>query len=98
MTKKCHKCAACEGSGKFPYELHCQFCNGTGEENNAAKSYVNNHICQCIVNDRKNCPVCKKECHHDTTLAPKQTIDGGYGGISSKPKYKEPKEPEIIIE
>ena len=40
-------------------------------------------ICQCIVLDRKFCPVCNKACHHDTSLNPKQKIDPGYGGMSS---------------
>ena len=29
------------------------------------------HICRCDTLDRRNCPWCKKPCHHDTSLNPK---------------------------
>ena len=67
----------------------CVYCNGTGEWNQAAQSYMQNHICQCIVWDRKFCPICKKECHHDTSLSPKQKIEPGYGGLASAESYRE---------
>jgi len=79
-------CDFCKGVGSSSTNV-CVYCNGTGEWNQAAQAYVKNHICQCIVLDRKFCPVCNKACHHDTSLNPKQTIDPGYGGMSS---------PEII--
>jgi hypothetical protein len=66
----------------FAVTVFCVYCNGTGEWNQAAQAYVKNHICQCIVLDRKFCPVCNKPCHHDTSLNPKQTIDSGHGGMS----------------
>lgn len=74
-------CDFCKGVSSSSYV--CVYCNGTGEWNQAAQAYVKNHICQCIVLDRKFCPVCNKPCHHDTTLNPKQTIDPGYGGMST---------------
>ena len=75
-------CDLCKGSGVF-YSKMCVYCNGTGEWNQAAQAYMKNHICQCILQDRKFCPVCGKACHHDTTLSPKQKIDPGYGGTPS---------------
>ena len=74
-------CDFCKGVGSSSTNV-CVYCNGTGEWNQAAQSYVKNHICQCIVLDRKFCPVCNKPCHHDTSLNPKQTIDSGHGGMS----------------
>ena len=76
-------CDLCKGAGTFGSGM-CVFCNGTGEWNQAAQAYVENHICQCITLDRKFCPVCNKPCHHDTTLNPKQKIDPGYGGTPSR--------------
>jgi hypothetical protein len=74
-------CDFCKGIGSSSSNI-CVYCNGTGEWNKAAQAYVKNHICQCIVLDRKFCPVCNKPCHHDTTLNPKQKIDPGFGGVS----------------
>ena len=86
------KCDLCKGSGTF-LSKPCVYCNGTGEWNQAAQAYLKNHICQCIILDRKYCPVCQKPCHHDTTLSPKQKIDPGYGGMSSPDS---PGGPEIV--
>jgi len=50
------KCVVCKGTGTI--ELlgsQCPFCNGTGESNKLAKSYLDSHICQCIFLDRKQC-------------------------------------------
>ena len=85
-------CDFCKGVGKSSSYV-CVYCNGTGEWNQAAQAYMKNHICQCIVLDRKFCPVCNKTCHHDTSLNPKQKIDPGNGGMSSQESYK----PEIIV-
>jgi RecJ-like exonuclease len=66
------KCAVCQGNGVI--ELlgsECPFCNGTGEPNKPAKAYLDSHICQCIFLDRKRCPLCGKNCHHDTPNKPK---------------------------
>ena len=40
--------------------------NGTGEHTKAAEAFLASHTCQCILLDRKTCPVCGKKCHHDT--------------------------------
>lgn len=72
-------CDFCKGVSSDSTNV-CVYCNGTGEWNQAAQSYVKNHICQCIVLDRKFCPVCNKACHHDTSLSPKQKIVPGHGG------------------
>ena len=71
----------------------CVYCNGTGEWNQAAQSYMQNHICQCIFLDREFCPICNLKCHHDTSLDPKQTIDSGHGGLGAAKST--PKEVEI---
>jgi hypothetical protein len=81
MDMKDDRCDFCKGLGSISSNI-CVYCNGTGEWNQAAQAYVKNHICQCIVLDRKFCPVCNKACHHDTSLNPKQKIDPGYGGMS----------------
>ncbi len=85
-------CDFCQGVGKSSSSV-CVYCNGTGEWNQAAQSYVKNHICQCIVLDRKFCPVCNKSCHHGTSLNPKQKIDPGNGGMSSQESYNT----EIVV-
>ena len=74
-------CVMCDGIGKNQFNEGCTYCNATGEPNNLAEEYLRNHICQCIVWDRKFCPVCKQKCHHDTTHTPKQRIEPGYGGL-----------------
>ena len=94
-------CIVCRKTGQTFDNRICPFCNGTGEPNNMAEEYMRNHICQCIVLDRKFCPICEKICHHDTSLNPKQKIDPGFGGMSSTQKYEEThdaetKEMEII--
>lgn len=85
-------CDFCKGVGKSSSYV-CVYCNGTGEWNAAAQSYLKNHICQCIALDRKFCPICNKSCHHDTSLNPKQKIDPGNGGISVQESYSN----EIMI-
>ena len=35
---------------------------------------LKHHICGCNYADRKNCPWCKKPCHHDASLAPRILI------------------------
>ena len=87
MTQEGNICDVCRGAKD--QRIICPYCNGTGEWNSAAQSYINNHICQCIVLDRKHCPVCNKKCHHDSSGKPKQKIDPGYGGISVKEKYSQ---------
>ena len=92
-------CEVCRGTGKNLFNEACPFCNGTGEWNDAAVSYVKSHICQCIMWDRKNCPICHKVCHHDSTLSPKQVIDDGYGGLGAAKGIVEtetPLEEEVV--
>lgn len=80
-------CAVCTGTGKNMFNEMCTYCNGTGESNSLAKEYLKNHICQCMYWDRKFCPICKKKCHHDSTLSPKQKIEPGYGGMGAISSY-----------
>ena len=64
-------CAVCGGGGRI--ELlgsTCPFCNGTGEPSGQAESYMRSHVCQCIFLDRRRCPLCGRECHHDTPNRP----------------------------
>jgi len=35
---------------------------------------VKHHVCGCNYADGKNCPWCKKSCHHDASLAPRILI------------------------
>jgi len=77
------ECSVCFGTGKNMFNENCTYCNGTSEHNILADEYLKNYICQCITWDRKNCPVCKKVCHHDSSQTPKQKIDPGYGGMSN---------------
>ena len=86
MTEEGNICDMCKGRMQLG-GITCPYCNGTGEWNRAAQAYIENHICQCITFDRKNCPVCNKKCHHSSSLNPKQKIDPGQGGTSVKEKY-----------
>lgn len=90
-------CDVCVGAGKNLFNGPCPYCNGTGEWNDAASAYVKNHICQCIVWDREFCPVCHKECHHDTTVSPKQVIDDGFGGLGAAKSMPKQEEEELIV-
>lgn len=83
MSEDKGNCEVCGGTGKMMHDSTCPYCNGTGEWTQAGMSYKNNHICQCITLDRRFCPICGLECHHDTTLNPKQVIDDGYGGLGA---------------
>ena len=68
-------CGVCKGKGEIELiDSLCPFCNGTGENSSAAESYMKSHICQCILLDRKMCPICGKKCHHDTPHRPKIRI------------------------
>ena len=48
-------------------------CNGI-RESKASEGSLVHHIFGCINTDRRNCPWCKKPCHHDTSLNPKILI------------------------
>jgi hypothetical protein len=52
----------------------CSACTSIREFTTASKDSLPDHICGCINADRKNCPLCKKPCHHDTSLNPKILI------------------------
>ena len=66
------KCVVCRGTGTVEIlGTECPFCNGTGAHSKIAESYFKSHICQCILLDRRTCPLCKKRCHHDTPNKPK---------------------------
>jgi hypothetical protein len=68
-------CAICRKTGDLEsLSIECSFCNGTGEYNKAAESYMKLHPCQCIYLDRKNCSLCGKKCHHSTSNKPKLII------------------------
>ncbi len=65
------KCQICNGTKKTYDMLPCYFCNETGLRNRFAESFMRNHICLCSRWDRKHCPICKKKCHHDSSLKPR---------------------------
>ena len=66
------KCPICKGTGVIALlNSPCSFCNGTGEYTKLAESYYESHTCQCVLLDRKTCPLCGKKCHHDTPNRPK---------------------------
>lgn len=78
-----NSCEMCKGTTKNIFNEACIYCNGTGEWNQAAAAYLKNHICQCINWNRSFCPICKKRCHHDSALSPKQKIDPRYGSMTN---------------
>lgn len=78
MENSSDKCSVCLGKGTIITGNDCPFCNCTGEYNHAAEAYKQNHICQCVFLDRKNCPICGTKCHHNTPNRPKLLIGGGY--------------------
>lgn len=86
-------CNICEGEKTFMGHP-CTYCNGTGEWNQSAESYSKNHICQCIIWGREFCPICNKPCHHTSSATPKQTIDSGFGGMSTMMSVETTEEPE----
>ena len=68
-------CPVCKGRGIIELlRAPCSFCNGTGEYTKLAEVYFASHICQCVLLDRKTCPLCGKKCHHDTPNKPKIEI------------------------
>jgi hypothetical protein len=46
----------------------------TKELTMSSKGLNKHHICGCNYADRKNCPWCKKPCHHDASLGPRVLI------------------------
>ena len=67
-------CEICGGLGSFGTSNMCPFCSGTKESSAASKGLIKHHICGCNYTDRKNCPWCKKPCHHDASLSPRILI------------------------
>ena len=66
------ECPICDGTGAIDLLwAACSFCNGTGESTRSAEAYLKSHVCQCILLDRRTCPLCGKKCHHDTPNRPK---------------------------
>jgi len=63
------RCEICGGLGSFETtDIICPFCGGTKESTSASKGFIEHHICGCNTTDRRNCPWCKKPCHHDASL------------------------------
>lgn len=69
--KTCEICGGTVSSGTT--NAVCSSCTSIREFTTASKTLVD-HICGCINTDRKNCPLCKKPCHHDTSLNPRILI------------------------
>ena len=70
--KACEICGDTVSSGTT--NTICSSCNGIRESTTASKGSPAHHVCGCINTDRRNCPWCKKPCHHDTSLNPKILI------------------------
>ena len=70
--KTCEICGGTVSSGTTG--IVCSACTSIREFATASKGSLPEHICGCISTDRKNCPLCKKPCHHDTSLNPKILI------------------------
>ena len=59
--------------------------------------YKKFHHCECLDFDRENCPICKKKCHHDTELSPKNlTSKDPPPNYASKTKEYKERPMEII--
>lgn len=65
------RCSVCKGTGKNILEGTCHFCGATGRYNRPAASFLKFHTCYCEKGDRRNCGLCGKKCHHDSTQIPK---------------------------
>ena len=70
--KTCKICGGTVSSGTA--NSICSYCISARASTAAAKDTIAPHICGCINADRKNCPLCNKPCHHDTSLSPKILI------------------------
>jgi hypothetical protein len=68
------KCKICNGTRRTHDNMPCLFCNESGLNNRFAEAFMKNHICLCSQYDRKNCPICRKSCHHSSTLKPRIMI------------------------
>ena len=70
--KTCEICGGTVSSGTT--NTTCSYCISARESTIASKGSPAPHICGCINADRRNCPLCDKPCHHDTSLSPKILI------------------------
>ena len=70
--KTCEICGGAVSPGTT--DNICSACTSVRESPTTSKDSLLDHICGCINTDRKNCPLCKKPCHHDTSLNPKILI------------------------
>lgn len=71
-------CLVCKGHGIIQHiNSSCPFCNETGEYTKLSETFLKDHQCQCIVGDRKTCPICGEICHHNTNGRPKVMVSGG---------------------
>ncbi len=71
--KTCEICGDTVSSRTTTARL-CSSCINIRESKTTSKDPLADHICGCINTDRRNCPWCKKPCHHDTSLNPKILI------------------------
>ncbi len=69
--KKCEICGRLASSGTT--NTICPFCSDK-KSTLTSTGTIAPHICGCNSTDRRNCPWCKKPCHHDTSLNPKILI------------------------
>lgn len=68
-------CEICGGTVSFrTANTVCSSCTSIRESKMASNDSLAHHICGCINTDRRNCPLCNKPCHHDTSLNPKILI------------------------
>jgi hypothetical protein len=68
-------CEICGGTvSSETTDTICSYCIGARESTMTLKASLTPHICGCNNSDRKNCPLCNKPCHHDTSLSPKILI------------------------
>jgi hypothetical protein len=70
--KTCEICGGTVSSGTT--NTICSYCISARESTTASKDSLIHHICGCINADRRNCPLCDKPCHHDTSLSPEILI------------------------
>ena len=52
----------------------CSYCISARESTTAPKDSFTPYICGFVNADRKNCLICKKPYHHNTSLSPKILI------------------------
>jgi hypothetical protein len=75
VLERMKPCEIC--GGPVSYETTntlCSFCDKFRSSLLDSKNSIESHICGCNTLDRRNCPWCKKPCHHDTSLNPKILI------------------------